>query len=110
MNSFTGFDQAEVKDTATNILQLMKLRCKNKGDALHFENIDINDPEDNKSAIIAFILSEIVKSDKRFSIVIWPTGPALVKTSDVDAISAEDRQLDDQWIITPDNIVEKLGK
>ncbi len=110
MNSFTGFDQAEVKDTAANILQLMKLRCKNKGDALHFENIDINDPEDNKSAIIAFILSEIVKSDKRFSLVIWPTGPALVKTSDVDAINAADRQLDDQWIITPDNIVEKLGQ
>ena len=108
MNGFSGIDMSKVEEMKKEILQLMKHRCKNNGDAIHFENVNINDVNDNEGAIIAYALSEIVKADRRFAIVMWPTGPSLVKQADVDSINSEDRKLDDRYIITNADIDMKL--
>ena len=96
MNGFSGIDMSKVEEMKKEILQLMKHRCKNNGDAIHFENVNIYNPEDNEGAIIGYAISEIVKADKRFAIVMWPTGPSLVKQADVESSGEADRQLADR--------------
>ena len=81
-----AFDSVKRRQMRKELLQLMKDRCKRKGDAIQFEDLDMANPADERAAIIAVLLEEVVKRDPSFSLVMFKGGPALVKTSDVDAL------------------------
>jgi hypothetical protein len=99
-----AFDSMKRRQMRKELLLLMKERCKRKGDAIQFEDIDMNNPADERAAIIAVLLEEIVKRDPSFSLVLYKGGPALVKTSDVEALDPFLREQNRDFIVGADSM------
>ena len=94
-----AFDSVKRRQMRKELLQLMKERCKRKGDAIQFEDLDMANPADERAAIIAVLLEEIVKRDPTFSLVMFKGGPSLVKTSDVDSLDPFLREHNKDFIV-----------
>jgi len=86
------------------IMEKINTRCLNKGDAVQFEDLKMDDPEDERAGTLAVVMEEIVRADPTLGIFMWPGGPAIVRTSDYTALSSDMQTANQSFFITAKKI------
>lgn len=79
------FDSKWRSELKTEILQLIKKRHPAIDRGLQFEGVTLDNPNEKSLATI-LVLQEIITQERQFSLVQWPGGIALVRTSQVDRL------------------------
>jgi hypothetical protein len=84
----TIHDSQKRKEYKAVLLGLLA-RTQKAGDGIQIS------PGEGESGIWSPVIEEILRENRQYSLAMWPEGPAIVRTADIDALNADFRQVNE---------------